>query len=82
MDWIVNSLEGECSAGNTELWVTIWEGGWQGGGLRRQAWKCVSAFSEFLFYLLELWSISLDLESVSQFGLGLFFFFFCILGFI
>lgn len=35
----------------------------------------MSAFSEFLFYLLELWSISLDLESVSQFGLGLFFFF-------
>lgn len=73
MDRIVNSLEGECSVGNTELWVAIREGGWQGGGLRRQAWKRVSAFSEFLFYLLESWSISLDLESVSQFGFGLFF---------
>lgn len=41
----------------------------------------MSAFSEFLFYLLEPWFISLDLESVSQFGFGLFFFFFLYSGF-
>lgn len=62
MHWIVSSLEGGCSAGNSDL-TNSPEEGWQGG----EDWedKCENVSELFqIYFLLESWSTTLDLESV------------------
>lgn len=62
IDWIVNSLEGGCFVGNSVLWMTVWEDGWQGERTEKMSENVQMLFQ--IYYLLELWSTPLNSESV------------------
>lgn len=63
MHQIGSNLERGCSVGKEVFWITVQEKGWQGG----ENWedKCENVSGIFrVYFLLESWSTTLDLESV------------------